>query len=124
VPIEESGGVGQYLAIDDLEGLLALVQMGVLEIHLWGARTDLVEKPDRIVLDLDPAPELPFPRVVRAALGLRERLTALGLRSWLKTTGGKGLHVVVPFARTHGWDDVKAFSRGVVDAMVRDEPTE
>jgi bifunctional non-homologous end joining protein LigD len=96
--------------------------MGVLEIHLWGARADRIERPDRIVFDLDPAPDVPFARVVAAARRLRDVLEASGLRSFPKTTGGKGLHVEVPIGRVHGWDEAKAFSRRVAEAMVAESP--
>ena len=108
--------------ITGIEGLVWLVQMGTLEFHAWGARGDDLEHPDRLVMDLDPAPDVPFARVVAAAKDLRERLKLLGLTSFPKTTGGKGLHVVVPLAGRHGWDDVKSFARALADGMVADAP--
>ena len=119
---EESGARRLYPAIDDASGLVALVQMGVLEVHLSGAREDDVERPDRMVFDLDPDVGLPFSKVVDAAFDVRARLETLGLRSWTKTTGGKGLHVVVPIAREHEWDVVHAFTRAVAESMARDKP--
>jgi bifunctional non-homologous end joining protein LigD len=124
VEIEEKSGRDLYLTVDGVTGVVALVQMGALELHGWGSRADRVERPDRIVFDLDPAPEVRFPRVVAAALDVRERLRALGLASFVKTTGGKGLHVEVPIARAHDWDRVKAFSRAFAERMVADAPRE
>ncbi len=95
LPIREAEGKADYLVIRDLAGLLATVQMGVLELHPWGSRADKVERPDRMILDLDPDPELPWTQVIDAARRVRDVLEKLGLRSFVKTTGGKGLHVVV-----------------------------
>jgi bifunctional non-homologous end joining protein LigD len=123
VPIrEESGKVMPYAVVRDGAGPVALVQHGVLETHVWGSRADNIEAPDRIVFDLDPSPEVPWRKVVDAAKELCQRLRDLGLKSWLKTTGGKGLHVVVPLARRSTWNEVTAFSRAVATAMVADSP--
>jgi bifunctional non-homologous end joining protein LigD len=111
-----------YVWIDSVEGLLGLVQLGVLEIHPWGSRVDDLERPDRLIFDLDPDAGLAWERVAEAALAVRARLDALGLASWVKTTGGKGLHVVVPLVRRASWEEVKAFCAGVAEAMVADEP--
>jgi bifunctional non-homologous end joining protein LigD len=111
-----------YGALDSLEGLLALVQMGVLELHIWGAHRDKIELPDYIVFDLDPDEGLGWERVVAGAHTVRDRLTSLGLQTFLKTTGGKGLHVVSPLTRKLGWDEVKAFTKAVSEAIVADEP--
>jgi bifunctional non-homologous end joining protein LigD len=116
VTIKEKEGTGDYLTIDSAEGLIGLAQMGVLEVHPWGSRADNVEKPDRLIFDFDPAPDVPFTWVVEAALAMRERLDALGLESFLKTTGGKGLHVVAPFKREHEWPLIKEFARAVATA--------
>jgi bifunctional non-homologous end joining protein LigD len=97
--------------IDDLAGLLELVQASVLEIHPWGARADRPELPDRVTIDLDPGDNVPWQRVIDAAHDVRRRLAALKLESFAKTTGGKGLHVVVPLARRHDWPEVKSFAR-------------
>jgi len=123
VPILGPKGEGFYAAANSVEALVGLVQMGVIELHAWGATTADLEKPDRMVFDLDPDPSVPWREVMAAALDTRERLEALGLASFAKTTGGKGLHVVVPLARRHGWDEVKAFSRAVAQAMADEEPS-
>jgi bifunctional non-homologous end joining protein LigD len=120
---EESGKVQPYVVVRDVSGLVSLVQHGVLEVHLWGARADNVDAPDRIVFDLDPSPEVGWRGVVQAARELRERLDALGLESWIKTTGGKGLHLVIPLGRRSTWADVSAFARGIANQMVSDSPT-
>ena len=122
VAIEEGGKKVQYGAVDSLPGLISLVQMGALELHVWGAHRDQIERPDYAVFDLDPDVGLAWERVVEAALGLRDLLAETGLRSFLKTTGGKGLHVVLPLARRHAWDEVKAFTRAVVEGMVASQP--
>lgn len=113
-----------YGAVRNVTGLIALVQLGVLELHTWGARRDRVEQPDRIVLDLDPDPPVPWARVVEAARQVREAFSLLDLQSFVKTTGGKGLHVVVPFRRGPDWDEVKAFSRAVAEAVSGASPGE
>ena len=110
---ENDGDEKTYTYVDSVQGLVGMVQMGVVELHTSNAKIDDFEKPDRFILDLDPAPDVPWARVVEAAIGIRDRLEELGLRSWVKTTGGKGLHVVVPLSRRHGWDEVKEFSHAV-----------
>jgi bifunctional non-homologous end joining protein LigD len=123
VDIEESSGAVQpYATLDDAAGLVALIQHGVLEVHVWGARADDVDVPDRIVFDLDPGPGVSWRRVIEGAKDLRERLEALGLETWLKTSGGKGVHIVVPIARRSTWDDVAAFARAVAYGMASDSP--
>jgi len=121
---EESGEIRTYPYVDSAAGLVALVQMGVLELHSWGARIDRPERPDRFVIDLDPAPDVEWVRVVAAAREVRDRLAELGLRSFLKTTGGKGLHVVVPVDRRHGWDEVKDFTRALAADLAARHPGE
>lgn len=120
--IKGKEGSATYLYVRSISDLVALVQAGVLEIHPWGSRVDDVEHPDIMVLDLDPAPEVPWPELLRVAAGLRDRLHALGLASFARTTGGKGLHLVIPLARTAGWADVKAFARAVSQRHVDDDP--
>lgn len=122
VEIEESGTVGRTLVVEDLAGLIALVQMGTLEIHVWGSRAKDVEHPDRLIFDLDPDPSVPWGRVVEAARLLKDRLTALGLKSWAKTTGGKGLHVVAPIAPKQDWDTVKPFAKAIAEQLESEFP--
>jgi bifunctional non-homologous end joining protein LigD len=122
VRVEEEAGAQPYGAVDTAAGLVALVQMGVLEIHTWGSRRDRLEQPDRLTFDLDPDEGLAWSRVMAAAHEVREFLSHLGLDSFLKTTGGKGLHLVVPIRRKDGWDDVKEFARRVAMAIASDAP--
>ncbi|MFZ0390109.1 MAG: DNA ligase D, partial [Calditrichia bacterium] len=113
-----------YMYIDDAAGLITLVQMGVLEIHPWGSRVDKLEKPDIMIFDLDPDKGMEWGRVVNAARTLRETLDSLGLQSFLKTSGGKGLHLVVPLQRRTDWDDTKSFARAVAEFHTRKSPEE
>lgn len=122
IQIREKDTTGTYLALHDIHGLLSLVQFGALEIHAWGSKTDHVEYPDRIVFDLDPDPTVPWKRVVQSAQELRELLADLKLKSFVKTTGGKGLHIVVPIARKYSWPEVKQFAKSVTDQMVAAAP--
>lgn len=110
------------IAVKSLAGLLGLVQAGALEIHPWGATLKDMERPDYITLDLDPGPGVEWKDVIRAAQDVRERLAAKGLASFVKTTGGKGLHVVAPLKPKAGWDEVKAFAKAIADSMAEDEP--
>ena len=119
---EASGARESYFYVDTLAGLVAGVQVGVLEFHLWGCRRDKIEQPDRLVFDLDPDEALDFADVSRAAGDVRDRLQALGLKSWAMVTGGKGIHVVIPLARRNGWDDVKSFARGFARQLGEEEP--
>ncbi|HEX5031263.1 MAG TPA: DNA ligase D [Candidatus Eisenbacteria bacterium] len=122
IRVRESKGNATYLAVSNVAGLVGLIQVGVIEIHIWGAREDRQDAPDRLVFDLDPDPSVPWPRTVRAALDLRERLRALDLESFPKTTGGKGLHVVAPFRRGPSWDDVARVGSAVAASMIQDDP--
>ncbi|MBF0305354.1 MAG: DNA ligase D [Alphaproteobacteria bacterium] len=112
----------RVLYIEDLDGLLALVQIGTLEVHTWGSRVETIEHPDRVVFDLDPDEGLAWDRVVEAAFHVRAVLRGLGLESFVKTTGGKGLHVMAPLEPVHRFDQVKAFTKAVVEGLERDEP--
>jgi len=122
VTVPQKKGPEANLMIRDVEGLLGLVQMGALELHTWGCRADSLECPDQLVFDLDPDEGLAWQRVVDAAHALRERLQAVGLTAFLKWTGGKGLHVVTPIEAKTPWDEAKAFSKGIADAFVKEEP--
>lgn len=122
VEIEESDEVKQTLYVDDVAGLVALAQMSALEIHTWGARIDKVEKPDLLVFDLDPDENLELDRLKDAAIAVRNILLELNLKSFVKTTGGKGLHIVAPISRTLSWDKAKAMTAFIADEMVRRDP--
>ena len=122
VRIQEKSKQSDYVTVDSVSALVGLIQMGTLELHTWNARAKDLERPDRIVFDLDPAPDVAWERVTAAAREVRERLQQLDLESWLKTTGGKGLHVVVPLTPSADWDDCLALSQTIADAMERDAP--
>ena len=119
---ESGGGSASYLYLDDLAGVVALTQIGVLEIHPWGARVARLDRPDRLVLDLDPAPGLPWTRVVEAAQEIHALLADLDLVAFVKTTGGKGLHVVVPLRPEAGWDALRALGEGIGAELARRAP--
>ncbi|MEI9938768.1 MAG: DNA ligase D [Pseudomonadota bacterium] len=122
VQVPASDGSTEYAAIADARGLPALVQMGALEVHLWGALASDAEHPDRLVFDLDPAPDLEFKATIAGAKALRQLLEEFGLKSWVKTTGGKGIHVTVPIVPQAGWDEVKEFCRAIADELTRRDP--
>src|SRR5690606_17536869 len=120
--VEKDGDEAEYLYVSNLQGIIAGVQMNTLEFHIWGSRIDALEKPDRLVFDLDPDEGLTFGDLRQAAIEMRERLERLGLRSLPLVTGGKGVHVVAPLARRAEWPEVKAFARAVAQRMSEDEP--
>src|SRR5690606_27364963 len=111
-----------YLYIEDVSGLVAMVQMGVLEIHPWGVTVDRPVDPDRIIFDLDPGEGPGFDDVIAAAREIRDGLASLGLESFVKTTGGKGLHVVVPIRPGIGWQQAKAFAKDFAEALAAEAP--
>ncbi|MER2264603.1 non-homologous end-joining DNA ligase [Methylobacterium oxalidis] len=120
---EATGSMDEHVAVDDLPGLLGLVQMGVLEFHGWGSRAGAITAPDRLVLDLDPDPALPFGAVIEAAQAVRDRLAADGLAAWPMLSGGKGVHVVVPLVPARsGWRRAAAYSEAVARALAREAP--
>jgi bifunctional non-homologous end joining protein LigD len=112
----------EVLLVQDIRGVIGLVQAGVLEIHPWGATFEDIERPDRVIFDFDPGEGVIWSEVVASARDVRDRLGQLGLQSFAKTTGGKGLHVVVPLAPQSGWAAVKAFARSLSEAMETDSP--
>jgi bifunctional non-homologous end joining protein LigD len=122
-PFRHKGKSYEYLYIDDAKGLLEIVQMGAIEIHPWGATVDAIDYPDRMIFDLDPAPDLPFEAVRLAAKDLRQRLKHKGLDAMLKCTGGKGLHVTVPLAEKDEWQAVKGFASALAEEMVAAAPS-
>jgi bifunctional non-homologous end joining protein LigD len=112
----------EYVWIDDAQGLEGLVQLGALEVHPWGASIDALDRPDRLIFDLDPGPGLAWERVAEAAVIVRERLRRVGLASFVKSTGGKGLHVVVPIDPVTPWADAKAFCRSIAESLALADP--
>jgi bifunctional non-homologous end joining protein LigD len=112
----------EHLIVNDLEGVLSLVQFGALELHAWGSRAKDVGRPDRIVFDLDPDEALPWSSVVDAAELLRDLLAEFDWESFVKTTGGKGLHVVAPLSPKHEWPEVKAFAKSIADLLAAVAP--
>ncbi|MFY3384353.1 DNA ligase D [Paracidovorax sp. MALMAid1276] len=110
------------LEVTQAEGLLSAAQLNTAEFHTWNARKDRIDRPDRITFDLDPGEGVPWAHVQEAATLVHLMLTELGLPAFLKTSGGKGLHVVVPIKRLHGWDTVKGFSQAVVQHLARTIP--
>ena len=119
VRVKEKTKVGEYLIADDLAGVVGLVQMGVLEIHTWNSVFDDIEHPNRIVIDLDPGERVSWARVIDAARVVRHALEALDLESFVKTTGGRGLHVVVPLVPQADWAECLEFSRALSEAIAR-----
>ncbi|HEX8987538.1 MAG TPA: DNA ligase D [Rhodocyclaceae bacterium] len=119
---ELSGEKRDYVYVESIEAVIGLVQRGILEFHTWGSSLPHPERPDRITLDLDPAPDVPWPRVVEGAQLARTVFEELGLASFVKTTGGKGLHVVVPLQPRLGWEEVKEFSKAVARHLARIVP--
>jgi bifunctional non-homologous end joining protein LigD len=122
VTIPESDGEGIYAVANSPAALVALVQKGVIELHVWGSTTRDLGKPDRMVFDLDPDLAVPWREVMAATRLTREKLDEVGLESFLKTSGGKGLHVVVPLSPRHDWDEVKEFSRAVAESLAEENP--
>jgi bifunctional non-homologous end joining protein LigD len=122
VKIKEKTKVGDYLVIESPAALVSLAQMDILEIHTWNTRHRNVEQPDRIVLDLDPGPEVAWATVVASARVVRTLLRSLDLESFVKTTGGKGLHVVVPLAPRHDWAACLDLARAAAEALTRHDP--
>ncbi len=112
----------KLLRIGDFNGLVALVQSAVLEIHPWGATADNWERPDMVTMDLDPGEDVTWSAVIAAALELKSRLEARGLAAFVKTSGGKGLHVVTPLAPKAGWAEVKDFAHSLAESMSADAP--
>ncbi len=120
----EQTGIEKYLYIKNKKGLLNLVQMDVLEMHPWGARVDKIERPDWVIFDLDPGEEVAWKNVIKAAFRVKEELEKLDLTSFVKTTGGKGLHIVIPLQRRYSWEDVFHFSKVFAQFFVAKYPTE
>ena len=122
VEVAEKGGPATYAYVEDIDGLLALVQLGTLELHAWNSTVDEPELPDRIVFDLDPGPGVDWPDVVSAAELVRSTLVTLGFGAFVKTTGGKGLHVVTPVVPELDHSLIRALARGLVDRLASHDP--
>ncbi len=119
---EKKGGTQDYLIIRNKAGLVGAAQISGMELHVWGAREDMIEKPERIVFDLDPDEGLDFSHVKTAAVELQGILDSVGLKSFPLLTGGKGVHVIAPIARTQVWEDVKLFCRGLAQMVAKSAP--
>lgn len=119
---ERDGSVEPYLYVRDADGMLACIQMGTIEFHGWGSKVADIEKPDRLVFDLDPDEGLDFADVRKAAADVKERLAALGLTSWPMLSGGKGVHVVAPLVARAEWPDAKRFCERFTRALAEAEP--
>ena len=122
VPNRKGGAPEQYITISTEQGLVGLAQMGVLEVHPWGSRNESLEKPDRLIFDLDPDAAIDWPTLVESASEVRKLLKQIGLESFVKSTGGKGLHVVAPIEPEYGWAEVKTFAHGLVLALEEAKP--
>lgn len=124
VPVKSksSGATEQYLTIQSAEGLIGLAQMGVLEIHPWGSRNKTMEQPDRLIFDLDPDEALEWKQLVASAIEVRDLLSQLKLESFVKSTGGKGIHVVAPIQPENEWPAIKAFAHSFVRMMESSNP--
>jgi bifunctional non-homologous end joining protein LigD len=120
--VADKSGQSEYFYLKNVDGLFALVQLGVLEIHCWGSHIKNVERPDVMIFDLDPAPDVKWSTVMATAKTIRDQLAAIHLTSFVKTTGGKGLHVVVPIKPRYSWEVVKQFSHDFVDNLVAENP--
>ena len=122
VRITEKSATDTYLVIENVAGLVAMAQLAILEIHPWGSRADRLETPDIVTFDFDPDVGLPWDRVTEAAIEMREALIGIGLQSFPKTTGRKGLHVVVPLAPKLEWDAIKEFAKWVAERFTATYP--
>jgi bifunctional non-homologous end joining protein LigD len=122
VPDKKTGKIEPYITLSTAEALAGLAQIGVLEVHPWGSRNDDLEHPDRIIIDLDPDAAIAWPRLAESAAEVRKELEQLGLESFLKSTGGKGLHVVIPVAPEYDWAVIKQFAHAFVLKMEKDQP--
>jgi bifunctional non-homologous end joining protein LigD len=122
VPDKKTGKIEPYITLSSAEALAGMAQMGVLEVHPWGSRNEDLEHPDRIIIDLDPDPTIPWTRLAASAGEVRKELKKFGLESFLKSTGGKGLHVVVPIEPKHDWTVIKQFAHAFVLQMEKVQP--
>jgi bifunctional non-homologous end joining protein LigD len=123
VPDKKTGENEPDITLSNAEALAGLAQMGVLEVHPWGSRNDNLEHPDRIIIDLDPDPEIAWAQLAESAGDVRRQLKKMGLESFLKSTGGKGLHVVVPIVAEYDWLVIKQLAHAFVLQMEKEEPS-
>src|SRR3954469_20276210 len=122
VHIQEKTKLGEYLVADSIAAVVSLAQMGIVEIHTWNSTAEDVDRPNRLLGDLDPGPEVTWNQVVKAAERVRDVLQTLRLTSWVKTTGGRGLHVVVPLKPKRTVPECLEFSRAVSEAIASTDP--
>jgi bifunctional non-homologous end joining protein LigD len=122
VPDKKGGPTEQYVTLNSPDGLVGLAQMGVLEIHPWGSKNESLEKPDRIIFDLDPDEAIDWKTLAATAVEFRSRLEKLGLQSFVKTTGGKGLHIVAPIRAENEWPAIKEFAHQIVLGIEKKNP--
>ena len=123
ITVQERKGKMEYLVLQSTSDLVELAQHGIVELHPWGCRADDLERPDQLIFDLDPDAGVTWTRVVETALALKQHLGDLGLTSFAKTTGGKGLHLVLPLQRKATWGEVKEFARAFADSIVEAAPS-
>jgi len=119
---DKKGKIEPYITLSTAEALAGLAQLGVLEVHPWGSRNDDLERPDRIIIDLDPDTAIDWSRLAESAEEVRKKLKKIGLESFLKSTGGKGLHVVVPIVAEYDWSVIKQFAHAFVLQMEEEQP--
>jgi len=122
LPVKDTESGEPYFSIDSKKALLSLVQFGAIEFHPWGSKAPHFDKADRLIFDLDPDPKIDFPSIKASAFLIRNRLKKMGLESFVKTTGGKGLHVIAPIQPKYGWDDIKAFAKQFVQSLEQEYP--
>ncbi|HEX8877742.1 MAG TPA: DNA ligase D [Phycisphaerales bacterium] len=123
IRVKEKEDTGLYISVDSVEGLVTLVQMGVIEIHPWGSRSEDLEHPDQITIDLDPGPGVGFDRAKQGAQDVRAMLREKKMESFVKLSGGKGLHVVAPLSREMTWDEAKAFASDIAQRLATERPS-
>ena len=123
VEVQVKDKARNYLMIQDVKGLISLVQWGVIELHPWQCSVKYLTKPDRMVFDLDPDPSAAWKQLVEGANEVKQRLEQFGLKTFLKTTGGKGLHIVIPLTPVYSFDTIKSFAKAIADSMVSDNPS-
>jgi len=123
IRVKEKSGTTEYIWADELNDIIYLVNLGVLEIHTWGSKVPKIDYPDRVVFDLDPDPGAPWEYVIEGAKLIRQILAELKLESFVKTSGGKGLHIVLPLKnKQHNWDTIKDFSLLIAENLVKHQP--